>query len=115
MRLTQMEFGKFLGAVPSTQATRSQNNASVAQQDNMNNLAQAKAAFFGRWGQVRGSLVGAQPAWLAYKAQAFGPDGSYIPPQNRKQPASAPPGRAAGNAALLAKSGRTQPTLLGYE
>lgn len=77
MRLTQMEFGKFLGATPSTHNAGPQ-NAQVADQINKANaLAQAKASFFTTYLAHKRSLDGAIPAWLNFRNQHFDQDGNF--------------------------------------
>lgn len=109
MRLTQMEFGKFLGAVPSTHSTGPQNEKSVHTVNNIHTVAAAKAAFYDKWASINGNFAGADQAWNGFKSQHFDADGNF----NRGAP---PAPRAGANAALKAKSGGNDGfALLGYE
>lgn len=106
MRLTQMEFGKFMGATPAVQNDVSVNKPVADQIYNGNTLAQAKAAFFATYLNTHRTLAGAIPAWLGWKTQHFDTSGNYShDPISNKQ---------AAGAALKARSsqGSSAPAVL---
>lgn len=78
MRMTQMEFGKFLGATPSVQNDGKQNTKVAQDIGNGNTLAQAKASFFTSYLNTHRTLDGAIPAWLSWSGQHFDPTGNYL-------------------------------------
>ena len=106
MRLTQMEFQKFLGGVPSIKKDISVNRRFQEHANNAAINAGAQAAFYDHYLRRRGSLDGADEAWSTWSNQHFDPEGNF----------SVDP-RADANAGLKAKSAQTQagPRLLGYE
>lgn len=73
-RLTQMEFSKNLGAVPSVHSSMDNN------QENTNSVyatrtgAAAKSAFYTKYLDTKGSLDGADVAWMNFQQQHFSPD-----------------------------------------
>jgi hypothetical protein len=91
MRMTQMEFGKFLGATPSVQNDGHQNTKVAQDIANGNTLAQAKASFFTSYLNHHRTLDGAIPAWLQFSNTHFDPTGNYLGPT----PGNAPTGNAA--------------------
>jgi hypothetical protein len=74
MRLTQMEFGKFIGASPSTHTSYDNNRAAAENIYAARTGAAAKSAFYTRWLAMNGNLDGADGAWLNYQRQHFSPD-----------------------------------------
>jgi hypothetical protein len=107
MRLTQMEFGKFLGANPSLNNSRANNQQAVAQINAARTGAAAKSAFYTKWLDARGSLDGADGAWLQFQSQHFSPDGQTYYHDPNDNPALK---RAQGNAALKDKSAGSRAT-----
>lgn len=99
-RLTQMEFSKNLGAVPSVQASRDNNQKNTDAIYATRTGAAAKSAFYSRWLDTKGTLDGADPAWLQFQSQHFGSDGTYYHDPNDNPSFQ----RAQGNAALKNKS-----------
>jgi hypothetical protein len=74
MRLTQMEFGKFIGASPSTHTSYDNNRAAAQNIYAARTGAAAKSAFYTRWLNMNGNLDGADAAWLRYQQAHFSPD-----------------------------------------
>lgn len=117
-RLTQMEFGKYLGGVPNLQTEGPKNAPNAQAIFNTRTAATAYDSYMRTFLQVHGSLTGAQAGWAKFQAQHFGPDGTFYhdPSANPAvQPVQADP-RARANAALKARSaGAGGPVLLGME
>lgn len=105
MRLTQMEFGKFLGATPSVQNAGPQNAQIATAINKANTLAQAKASFFSSYLDHHRTLSGAIPAWLAFKNSRFDEDMNYLPDPISHQ-------RAAGEALRSRSSQGSAPAML---
>src|SRR5436190_3902908 len=110
MRLTQMEFQKFLGGVPSIKKAETSNRPFQTRLNNARAMAGAQSAFFDEYLRRRGSLQGADQAWSKWQLAHFGPEGEFMPdvsPEARK---------AAANQKLKAQSAKgAKPVLLGYE
>lgn len=68
MRLTQMEFGKFLGSVPSIAKEGDSNVQQANQIMQARVAAAAKQSFYHSFAQTHGTLNGADPAWAQYEA-----------------------------------------------
>jgi hypothetical protein len=77
MRITQMEFQKFLGSSPSVTNSEGNNNKAVGALNIANVMAQAQASFYSSYLQAHRTLAGVIPAWLGWRGQHFGDDGSY--------------------------------------
>lgn len=117
-RLTQMEFGKYLGGVPNLQTEGPKNTPNAQAIFNTRTAAVAYDSFLRTYQQVHGSLTGAQPAWQQFQSQHFGPDGTFYHDPSQNPALAAGPGdpRARANAALKARSANTAgPVLLGIE
>lgn len=74
MRLTQMEFGKFLGTSPNIQTAGPTNAVSDQQAQAARVGAAAKSTFYTHYLQKKGNLDGADAAWMQFRAQHFSPD-----------------------------------------
>ena len=76
-RPSQMEFGKFIGAVPTVQNAAGENRQFQQKANAANVMAQAQASFFQSWADKRRTTTGALPAWLAFQQQHFDTAGNY--------------------------------------
>jgi hypothetical protein len=104
MRLTQMEFQKFLGGAPSIGTDRSGNRPFQAKNNAANTMAQAQTAFYQSYADTHRKLAGALPAWLKFQSDHFDSDGNYYhdPTTNPQRGQSAT--RPAVNSALQGQS-----------
>lgn len=68
MRLTQMEFAKFLGATPSISKSGDVNQQLANGADEARIAAAAKQAFYHAYAGAHNTLNGADPAWAQYEA-----------------------------------------------
>lgn len=108
MRMTQMEFQKFLGATPAAQNSGPVNQRIATDIYRGNALAQAKAAFYTTYLSHKRNLDGAGPAWLSFKQQHFNDDGDFSHDPLSDKDASNQAVRA-----LSAKSGQPAPVTHG--
>jgi len=104
-RLTQMEFSKNLGAVPSVHSTYDNNAENTNAVYATRTGAAAKSAFYSRWLDTKGSLDGADAAWLNFQQQHFSPDLKTYYHDPNDNPAYA---RSQGNAALKQRSAQSR-------
>lgn len=104
MRLTQMEFNQFLGAVPTATNTQEQNNAIAKNIFLGHALAAAKSSFYSSYLNSHRTLAGADAGWLAFRGAHFGPllDHYTSTADLNGQPA-APAGAPAAPAPMAAK------------
>lgn len=98
MRMTQMEFQKFLGSSPSVTNSKGNNDQLVHAMQTANPLAQAQASFYATYLQTHRTLAGVLPAWLNWRNQNFSSDGTYTPANPKN----------SANAALKARSAQAR-------
>lgn len=99
-RLTQMEWLKNLGSVPSPTNTEEANRDIARDYSRANVQEQAKNSFFQSWMAAHGSDAGADAAWLSFKQKHFDTNGNWAGGAMSKldpnTPGNAPANPAAG-------------------